>query len=57
MLSAANALDSCNVNNGGCDKNAVCSHDNTTSAIICTCKTGYTNIGTGGTVACGGELF
>ena len=44
--------DSCQVNNGGCDTNAVCSHDTTTNAVKCTCKTGYTNTGTGSTVVC-----
>ncbi|CAF5133671.1 unnamed protein product, partial [Rotaria magnacalcarata] len=28
-----------------CDPNAGCSHDNTTNAVECTCKTGYTNTG------------
>ena len=46
--------DSCNVNNGGCDKYATCSHDSTTFAVVCTCKTGYTNVGTGSTVKCEG---
>ena len=57
--SAAQALfsytiDSCNVNNGGCDKNAVCSHDKATFAVVCTCKTGYTNVGSDNTVKCDG---
>ena len=47
-------LDSCNVNNGGCDKNADCSHDKTTFAVVCTCKTGYSNVGTDGIVKCDG---
>ena len=47
--------DSCNVNNGGCDKNADCSHDKGTFAVVCTCKTGYTNVGTGTTVKCDGK--
>ena len=47
-------VDSCNVNNGGCDKNAACSHDKDTFAVVCTCKTGYTNVGSGSTVKCEG---
>ena len=48
-------LDSCEVNNGGCDPNALCSHDSTSNAVICTCKTGYTNTGTGSNVVCTGN--
>ncbi|CAF4959852.1 unnamed protein product, partial [Rotaria socialis] len=44
--------DSCTVNNGGCDPNAACSHDGTTYAVICACKTGYTNTGSGSKVVC-----
>ncbi|CAF2068042.1 unnamed protein product [Rotaria magnacalcarata] len=33
----------CSDNNGGCGKNALCSENRKTSAIKCTCKTGYTN--------------
>ena len=47
--------DSCTVDNGGCDKNAICSHDKGTFAVVCTCKTGYTNVGTGATVKCEGQ--
>lgn len=47
--------DSCKVNNGGCDKSAVCSHDEISFAVICSCKTGYTNIGKLPTVKCEGE--
>ncbi|CAF2142492.1 unnamed protein product, partial [Rotaria magnacalcarata] len=36
---------SCRNNNGGCGKNALCSENRKTSAIKCTCKTGYTNTG------------
>lgn len=49
--------DSCLVMNGGCDTNAVCSHDATTNACKCTCKTGYTNVGSGTNVVCKGEKF
>ena len=47
-------LDSCKVNNGGCHKNADCSHDKTTFAVVCTCKTGYTNVGGKDRVICEG---
>ena len=47
--------DSCTVNNGGCDPNAFCSHDTTTNAVQCTCKTGYTNTGSGSTTVCKGN--
>lgn len=47
--------DSCEVNNGGCDENAVCSHDATTNAVKCTCKTGYTNTGSASNVTCTGK--
>ncbi|CAF4621154.1 unnamed protein product, partial [Rotaria socialis] len=42
----------CTDNNGGCDPNATCSHDATTNAIDCTCKTGYTNTGSSVNVVC-----
>ncbi|CAF2050523.1 unnamed protein product, partial [Rotaria magnacalcarata] len=38
--------------NGGCAPNAGCSHDNTTNAAMCTCKTGYTNTGVAPNVVC-----
>ena len=47
--------DACDVKNGGCDVNAICSHANGTYAVVCTCKTGYTNTGTGSTVNCTGN--
>lgn len=49
-------LDSCQVNNGGCDRNAVCSRDAKTNVIECLCKTGYTNTGLGATVVCTGNI-
>ncbi|CAF2267776.1 unnamed protein product [Rotaria magnacalcarata] len=42
----------CRDNNGGCGKNALCSEDRKTSAIKCTCKTGYTNTGSAVHVVC-----
>ncbi|CAF2193976.1 unnamed protein product, partial [Rotaria magnacalcarata] len=42
----------CTIKNGGCDPNAGCSHDNTTNAVECTCKTGYTNTGVAPNVVC-----
>ncbi len=50
-------LDSCSVNNGGCDANAVCSYDSSCNAMKCTCKTGYTNAGSGSNVVCKGDNF
>lgn len=51
-------IDSCLVNNGGCNTNAICSHDTATNECRCTCKTGYTNTGTANNVTCtGGHLF
>lgn len=50
-------IDSCRVQNGGCDANAICSHDKSTNAVVCTCKTGYTNTGTAPTVICKGRFI
>ena len=47
--------DSCNVNNGNCDPYATCSHDRETFAVVCKCKTGYTNVGTMKEVKCEGN--
>ena len=49
--------DSCKIDNGGCDENAVCSHDARTNAVKCTCKTGYMNTGCSSNVICTGEEF
>lgn len=46
--------DSCLKDNGGCDKNAACSHDQSTNAVKCTCKIGYTNVGSESNVTCTG---
>ena len=54
--SASPSTDACDVKNGGCDANALCSHDATTNEVVCTCKTGYTNTGTAPTVTCTGKL-
>ncbi|CAF5229184.1 unnamed protein product, partial [Rotaria magnacalcarata] len=48
--------DTCTIKNGGCDPNAGCSHDNTTNAVECTCKTGYTNTGVAPNVVCTGTI-
>lgn len=56
MLSNALFADTCQINNGGCDGNALCSHDATTNACKCTCKTGYTNTGSSSNVICTGKL-
>ena len=50
-------VDSCLVNNGECEKNAICSHDTTTFAVICTCKTGFTNVGSDANVTCQGSFI
>lgn len=50
-------LDICEVNNGGCDKNAVCTRSSTNNAPKCTCKPGYTNVGCTSNVVCKGMLF
>lgn len=47
--------DSCQVNNGDCDSNAICSFDRTANRVKCTCKTGYSNTGTGSSVVCTGK--
>lgn len=51
------SIDSCLVKNGGCDVNAICSHDNKTFGIICTCKTGYSNTGSTTNVTCTGKYL
>lgn len=47
-------LDSCLVNNGGCDPYATCSQDEETNSVKCTCKPGFTNTGTECHVKCEG---
>ena len=47
--------DTCQVQNGGCDNNAICSHDGTSNVVVCTCKTGYANTGSAPNVTCTGE--
>lgn len=42
--------------NGGCDKNALCSHKKDTYEVVCTCKTGFTNVGGVDNVQCDGIL-
>jgi hypothetical protein len=48
-------VDSCRVQNGGCDMNAICSHEPATNAVVCTCKTGYTNTAVSPSLSCTGE--
>ena len=50
-------IDSCQVKNGACDVNSICSHENSTFAVVCTCKTGYTNTGSASNVTCTGETI
>ena len=47
--------DTCQVNRGGCHINAVCSHETTSNAVQCICKTGYTNTGTASNATCTGR--
>ena len=54
---ASSVVDSCLVKNGGCDANSNCSHESPSNAVICTCKTGYTNTGSAANVTCTGELL
>lgn len=49
-------IDACEVNNGGCEVNAICSHDPKTYAAKCTCKTGYKNVGSPSNVICKGRI-
>ena len=49
-------IDSCQVNNGGCAVNSICSHDATTNVVKCTCKPGFTNTASGNNVTCTGKL-
>ncbi|CAF4473352.1 unnamed protein product [Rotaria socialis] len=42
----------CQVNNGECGSNATCSHDASTNAVVCSCKNGYVNSGTGSAIRC-----
>ena len=56
FLTTESLIDACQVKNGECDLNAICSHDGITNAIICTCKTGYVNTGSQSNVTCTGEL-
>ena len=53
-ISFLSSLDSCQVNNGGCDQNAICSHEAVTNAVVCQCRSGYTNTGCAVTVKCTG---
>lgn len=50
-------LDSCKIKNGGCDKNAKCSHVKTTNAVKCTCNVGFVNVGSDSQVICKREFF
>ncbi|CAF4639853.1 unnamed protein product, partial [Rotaria sp. Silwood2] len=44
--------DSCTINNGGCDHNATCSHNNVTNAVECKCNVGFEDVGSGSPVRC-----
>ena len=45
--SCFSSVEPCTENNGGCEANAVCSSDDKTAAVTCTCKEGYLTRGTG----------
>lgn len=49
-------IDACTVKNGGCDPNALCSHDPKTNAVQCHCKTGYVDTDVGSAVVCTGSV-
>lgn len=48
-------LDTCLIDNGGCNINSICSRDETTGSIKCICKIGYTNTGSETSVNCTGN--
>lgn len=50
-------LDSCEVDNGRCGNHAICSHETSTFAVVCTCDRGYTNIGVAPKFLCEGFIF
>lgn len=56
-LALFDILDSCEVDNGGCGKNADCSHEKKSFSVVCVCKTGYTNVGKDGNVVCEGKQW
>ena len=47
--------DTCQVKNGGCDQNSICTHDSQSNAVVCICKKGYTNTGVAPIVVCTGK--
>ena len=55
LIACEICLDTCQINNGDCDAHATCSHNATTYAVLCTCKTGYTNTGVAPNVTCTGK--
>ena len=50
-------VDSCLVQNGGCDKNAECTHEKLTNAVVCICKVGYINNAEAPNVVCVGNYY
>jgi hypothetical protein len=54
IASSESFTDSCQVQNGGCECNSLCSHHPVTNAVKCTCRTGYVNSGTVDKVVCVG---
>ena len=54
-MSPCHSLDACDVNNGGCHINALCSHEAKTNRVVCKCKTGYVDTDPGLLVVCTGK--
>lgn len=48
-------IDACEVNNGGCGQNTVCSHEPETFAVKCACAPGFVNVGEGDNLKCEGN--
>ena len=47
-------VDVCQINNGGCGTNALCSRDSKTNIAKCTCKPAYVDTGSQSRVICTG---
>ena len=54
-LAICTFIDTCLVSNGGCESNAVCSHDTNNNGVVCNCKTGYVNTANSSSVVCTGN--
>ena len=47
MKTEFHSLEPCDENNGGCEANAVCSTEDKSVVVKCTCKEGYVTRGSG----------